>query len=809
MSALSSIGAETSLLSEGWSLLLTERGAYALPGDLPPDVDDVPAIVPGTVAAALEAAGRFDREKPEPLIDSDAWYRRSLAGKAPGPVILRFDGLATIGEVYLDDRLVLSFDSMFQRHDVPVTLTGNETLSICFRALKPHLEKTGPRARWRPRLMNSQGLRLVRTTPLGFMPGWCPEIHAVGPWRPVSLVRPGENRIFDLSISTEFVNHEGGILAVAFSCDGPARDLRLICNGHETGFSFTDGRYSAELRLPDAKPWWPHTHGEPGLYDVTLRIDGKTTLLARTGFRSVVVDRSADGNDFAVLVNGEKIFCRGAVWTTADIVKLPGDRAAYEPWLRLAKDAGMNMIRIPGIATYESQDFFALCDELGLLVWQDFMFANFDYPAGDPDFVIHVKKEISRLLSATQASPSLAILCGGSEIHQQGAMLGLPERIWKGAFCEEILADLAARYRPHLPYVVNSPSGGALPFYSNAGVAHYYGVGAYKRPLEDARRANVRFAAECLAFSNLSGTETLAGGKAGIPRDAGADWDFEDVRDHYLGDLYGVNPQELRQNDFDRYLMLSRAVTGEVMEATFSEWRRPGSTCNGALVFTFQDVMPGAGWGVVGVDGLPKPAWYALKRSFRPVQVVFADEGTNGLDVHLLNETSGSLPVSLEITCLRDGRLPVVSGRRELTLSARGRESLACTDLFGAFFDTSYAYRFGPPSHDVSVARLRHGETGVILAETFHFPLGRPAALHDAEISTALVEDSSGFWLELETDLFAQSVDLDVPGYHLADNWFHLAPGQKKRVRLIAQASAADPPAGVVRSLGSRRPIHF
>ncbi len=809
MSALSLIGTETSLLSEGWSLLLSERDAYSLPSHLPPALDDIPATVPGTAAAALEAAGRFDRDKPEPLIEKDAWYRRSLAGEAPGTAILRFDGLATVGEVYLGDRLVLSFDSMFESHDVPVELTGGETLSICFRALKPHLDKTGPRARWRPRLMNNQGLRLVRTTSLGFMPGWCPEIHAVGPWRPVSLVRPGEDCLTDLSIATDFVSHEGGILRVAFSYEGPARDLRLICNGREAEFSLADERYSAELRLPDAKPWWPHTHGEPALYDVTLQIDGKATLLARTGFRNMTVDRGTDGNDFAVLINGEKIFCRGAVWTTADIVKLPGERAAYEPWLRLARDAGMNMIRIPGVAAYESGDFFALCDELGLLVWQDFMFANFDYPATDPDFVIHVKKEISQFLNATQASPSLAILCGGSEIYQQGAMLGLPERIWKGAFCEEILAELAAQYRPDLPYVANSPSGGALPFHPNAGVAHYYGVGAYKRPLEDARRANVRFAAECLAFSNLSGTETLAGGKAGIPRDGGADWDFEDVRDHYLGDLYAVDPQELRQNDFERYLTLSRVVTGEVMEATFAEWRRPGSTCNGAVVFTFQDVMPGLGWGVIGVDGLPKPAWYALKRSFRPLQVLFTDEGTNGLDVHLLNEMPGSLPVSLEIACLRDGKLPVVSGRRELMLPARGSESLACTDLFGAFFDTGYAYRFGPPSHDVTVARLRHGETGAILAEAFHFPLGRPSALHDAEISAALVEDPSGCWLELATDLFAQSVNLDVPGYRAADNWFHLAPGDKKRVRLVAEVTAVDRPQGVVRSLGSRRPIYF
>lgn len=813
MSTLSLIGAETSLLDEGWSFVLTGPGVCALPSALPPMLENIPATVPGTVAAALEAAGRFDRENPAPLFDKDIWYRRSLAGEAPGPAILRFAGLATVAEVFLDDRLILSSESMFESHDVPVELAGLEMLSICFRALRPHLENTGPRARWRPRLMNSQGLRLIRTTALGFMPGWCPEVHAVGPWRPVRLIRStlplsplrGQE---GFAISATLSNNEG-ILEVSFFHEGPARDFRLVCDGRETSFGSDEGRYSAQLPLPGIKPWWPHTHGEPALYDVTLRIDGEEFPLGRTGFRSVSIDRGKDGSDFALIVNGEKIFCRGAVWTSADIVKLPGDRAAYEPWLKLAREAGMNMIRIPGIATYESPEFFALCDEFGLMVWQDFMFANFDYPVADPHFVIHVKKEVEQFLTEMQASPSLVLLCGGSEIYQQGAMLGLPERLWKGPFCEEILAGFAAEYRPDLPYVANSPSGGGLPFYPNAGVAHYYGVGAYRRPLEDARRANIRFAAECLAFSNLSGAETLQGGERGIPRDAGADWDFEDVRDHYLGELYGVDPQKLRHDDFDRYLALSRAVTGEVMEATFAEWRRPGSSCNGAFVFTFQDVMPGAGWGVVGVDGNPKPAWYALKRAFRPVQAVFADEGTNGLDVHLLNETGNALPVLLEVACLRDGRIPVVSGRRELTLPARSGESLACTDLFGAFFDANYAYRFGPPSHDVTVAQLRHAETGEPIAQAFHFPLGRAEAWHDACISVSLAEDQGVLWLELSTDCLAQSVSVDAPGYRADDNWFHLAPNAKKRVRLEALSGTAGRPTGTIRSLGGDRIARF
>ncbi|WP_117194506.1 glycoside hydrolase family 2 protein [Rhizobium terrae] len=844
----------TSLLSEGWSLFLTEPGAYGLPGDIPSGLDTLPAIVPGTVAAALEAAGRFDRDDPEPLFDKDAWYRLSLKGEAAGPTVLRFEGLATIAEVYLDDRLVLSSESMFESHEVPVDLAGRETLSICFRALKPHLGKTGPRARWRPRLMNNQGLRLIRTTALGYMPGWCPEVHAVGPWRPILLMRRSAGSHFShawrsteqreamkepardkhipdslapppssrpsghfftagemekLTVSATLADNDVGILKVSFLEGTPNLAPHLLCAGREVSFTFFEGRYSAELHLPDIHPWWPHTHGEPALYDVTLRIDGADIPLARTGFRSVTVDRGADGNDFAPVVNGEKIFCRGSVWTSADIVKLPGDRASYAPWLRLAKDAGMNMIRIPGIATYESPDFFVLCDELGLMVWQDFMFANFDYPVSDPDFVIHVKSEVAQFLKATQANPSLAVLCGGSEIWQQGAMLGLPERVWKGPLCKEILAVTVAEARPDLPYVANSPSGGALPFYPNAGIAHYYGVGAYKRPIEDARRANVRFAAECLAFSNLSDGETFAGGKAGVPRDAGVDWDFEDVRDHYLGELYKVDPLELRKSDFSRYLALSRAVTGEVMEATFAEWRRPGSPCNGALTFTFQDVTTGPGWGAIGVDGRPKPAWFALKRAFRPVQVVFADEGTNGLGIHLLNETSAALPVSLEVTCLRDGRMPVVSGRRDLTLGSRSSKTIACTDLFGAFFDTNFAYRFGPPSHDVAVARLIHMPSGEMIAEAFHFPLGRARAMHDAQIAVTLAKGQGEYWLELSADLFAQSVSIEAEGYRLSDNGFHLAPGVTKKVLLLPGTETAAPPTGSIRSLGGDRWTRF
>lgn len=808
-------------LSTGWRMALTPAGGAADPAALESLSDFLDAPVPGTVAGALERAGRFDRTAPEPLDHFDAWYVLDLPDEAPGDAVLHFDGLATIAEIWWNGALLLSSDSMFVRHDLPVVLTGRDRLALCFRALKPHLEKRGPRARWRPQMITPQGLRLVRTTLLGRMPGWCPEIHAAGPWRPVRLSRAVPSLPGDIGISATLDRDGTGRLDIRFRLDGAA-SVAVECAGLSAeAMPGDDGSFSAALAIPKVDAWWPRTHGRPVLHAVHIVVDGKRHSVGRTGFRRIEIDRGADGRDFALRVNGTEIFCRGAVWTSADIVDLPGERARYEPLLKPAADANMNMLRIGGTMTYETPEFFSLCDELGLMVWQDFQFANFDYPANDAAFVENVRKEIAQFLDATAASPSLAILCGGSEVDQQAAMLGLPQSAWAGPLTREILPALAAAHRPDVPYVENSPSGGAMPFAPNAGVTHYYGVGAYCRPLEDARRAEVRFAAESLAFANVPEQQTLDAylpvpavhdprWKARVPRDRSASWDFEDVRDHYLGLLYDEDPARLRRENPARYLDLSRAVVGEVMEAAFAEWRRAQSTCNGALVWTFQDLLPGAGWGVVDATGLPKSAWHALRRAFRPVQVMLADEGTNGLEVHVVNDGADERHVTLELSCLRHGRQPVVSGSRELVLGPHAALTLPATDLFSAFFDTTYAFRFGPPSHDVTVGRLIDAD-GVVIAEAFHFPSGRSSAMAPATLTAGLRQDGKGWVLDLSADRFAQSVVIEVEGFLPSDSWFHLSPGGVKAIRLAPRAGTdpAAKPAGEIRGIGIEAVISF
>ena len=815
--------AEAKALTGGWTLVQTPAGACQRP-DAVPRTGAISAPVPGTVAAALEAASLFDRANPEPLQDRDAWYFLDLHDEPAGPAVLRFEGLATVTEIYLNDALVRNAESMFETFDVPVQLAGYDRLALCFRALKPLLETRGPRARWRPRLMNNQGLRLFRTTLLGAMPGWCPEIEPVGPFRPVTLLRPGARTVSDVLLTSSLLpDGATGRLSLRFRSQDTTASFRLCCNGQSAEvLASGEGEFTATLEVSGIEPWWPHTHGTPRLYPVTLEGAGTSLPLGQSGFRAIEIDRDADGKGFGLRVNGIAVFCRGAVWTNADIVRLPGGAADYRPILEKAAEAGMNMIRIGGTMTYESADFFRCCDELGLLVWQDVMLANFDYPAKDQAFLDHIGREMRDLLMPIGASPSLAVLCGGSEVYQQAAMLGLPQTAWQGPLTEELLPELARQYRPDVAYVPNSPFGGAMPFSPGEGVTHYYGVGAYERPLEDARRANVRFSSESLAFSQVPQQATLdrhlpfspvhdPRWKVRVPRDRDASWDFEDTRDHYLQRLYGLDPARLRREDVARYLDLSRAVTGEVSEEVFAEWRRQGSTCRGGLVWTLLDLMPGPGWGVIDATGGAKPIFYALKRAFRPLQVLLIDEGTNGLDVHMLNERAEPADLILELVALRDGSVPVVRGQRELILAPRETTHIAATDLFGAFFDTTYAFRFGPPSHDVTVARLRCKTTGATLSEAFHFPLGRMQAMHLARIEASLVQEEGGWSLLLETDRFAQSVHVASDDHRALDDWFHLVPGTQKRVPLAAR-KGTDPatlPSGTVTCLGSKTSVRF
>jgi beta-mannosidase len=791
-------------LRDGW------RYAVAAASVVPQHEEFIAARVPSTAADALIQAGQWSSDGPVPLDQRDVWYRCDFEGR--GAHRLEFGGLATVADIFLDAEKIASSQSMFVPLTCDVNLTGKHRLEICFRALTPYLENKS-RARWRPRMIQPSGLRNIRTTALGRMPGFAPPAPPVGPCRDVELVSRTKLRVLRADLKSR-LEGSTGILDTEIELQEPTNGgATLSCRGEMINLRQSDPRrYEGTLRIPNAAPWWPHTHGAPHLHDVGAQIGNTKIDLGRVGFRNIEIDRGPDARGFGLIINGVPIFCRGAVWTPADPIGLNGSRERLAPLLQQAREAGMNMLRVGGTMVYESDAFFDLCDELGILVWQDFMFANFDYPIGDPDFHALVEQEARAFLDRTQGSPALAVLCGGSEVYQQAAMMGVPERSWRSPLFDEILPAIVREMRPDCAYVENSPSGGALPFYSNAGVAHYYGVGAYRRPLEDARRAEVRFASECLGFANVPdaasvardfGSEPLANPlwSTRIPRDWGASQDFEQVRDHYVEELYAVDAQELRARDPQHYLNLGRAAVAEMMEATFAEWRRAGSPTRGGLVWFFKDLWPSSGWGVLDWQGEPKSASYALKRAFRPVQVVLTGEGVNGLMLHLINETAENIQAVVTLECLKDGTTSIMRGQRDVMLPPRSTIALQDIEFWGAFFDTTYAYRFGPPSHDLTVATLATA-CGDSIAEAFQFPLGRAALPTAGAFAVALEQAGETWQLRLRAFSFAQSVRVEDAGFRPEDDWFHLQPGREKLVRLTPRAGMnAAKPRGMVAPL--------
>ncbi len=804
-----STDAKIQWLSEGWTRSSTAPGAASAPAALDGlDLRWLDAIVPGTVAQSLHADldGRHDFD------GEDWWYRCTFlrSGESSGSHTLCFDGLATLAEVWLNGALILSSRNMFRAHQVDVAVHLKETneLVICFRSLRAELEQKKPRPRWKTALVNYQNLRWVRTTLLGRIPGWTPDVPAVGPWKGISLVSGEELGLGDFDLQTnvsEGVPHlslraavHGELTSASLEVGSLTVPLSLnrIAVGHEI---------SCEVSLEGLALWWPHTHGESVLHEAKLRLmtskGSQIYALGRLGFKAVELNREDGKVDLRV--NGRSVFCRGACWTVNEIRTLSGDGKTLRESLLLAQEAGLNMLRVGGTMVYESDAFYDLCDELGILVWQDFMFANMDYPFGDAAFHAEAKAEVREQLHRFQRHACFAMYCGGSEIEQQAAMLGLPSDQWSQPFFAEELPAWCGELHRGIPYVPSTPCEGALPFHVSTGVAHYYGVGAYRRPLSDVKLAGVKFTSECLGFSNVPEEETMAllsdGGapvphhprwKAGVPRDNGAGWDFEDVRNHYLKELYGVDPVMLRSADLERYYALSRAVTGEVMHHAFKTWRTQGQ-CGGGLVWFFKDLRPGAGWGILDSENRPKAAYWHLKRAWAKQAVYLIDEGLDGMDLRVLNEADHPLDAQVELELLQHGRIRVGHALQPMTIPARGQVRIQGDKLLGHFTDLTHVYRFGPPSCDVIIARLRNLSGDRVLFEDVHFPLSHGLMLQcPVELRAEVHADGESYRMTLSSPVFLQGVSLTSKDHRPEDNHFHLTPGAPREIRWRPSAEA-------------------
>lgn len=814
-------------LETGWSICTTPCGMCSNPTELSasnPSWSAIPRL--DSVAAALRSLGRWDlRSAPTRFDGSDWWYRLEFdtAASDDGDLVLGFDGLATACEVWLDGEAVLTSSSMFVRHSLRLVecREGRHELLLRFQSLDELLGRRRPRPRWRAPMVENQQLRWWRTTLLGRTPGWSPPAAIVGPWRDVWIGKVSEQKVSDIALEA-LLDDDVGVLSVSMRVHGPVPGtvtVRVYHGDEDYRAEVTagaEGTVECRITIPNVRQWWPHTHGNPVLYTVDAAIgNGDPLHLGRVGFRSIQIDRQ--NGDFRVIVNGVDVFCRGSCWTPIDVVSLKASPEDYAAALGQVRDCGMNMVRVTGTMVYEAEAFFDVCDRLGILVWQDFMFANMDYPGQDAEFRQAVEAEVVQVLADVASRPSLAVLCGNSEVEQQAAMWGASRECWRPTLFHEFIPSLVARLAPRTLYWPSSTHGGAFPHDPAGGTCSYYGVGAYRRPINDARVSGPRFATECLALANVPEQNTLdtlpaVGGvrvhqpiwRNRSPRDLGAGWDFDDIRDHYVAALFGVDVASLRYADHERYLQLSRAASGEVMAQTFSAWRTVNSKCRGALVLFQRDLWPGAGWGLVDSAGQPKSAWYFLRRTLKPLGLVVTDEGSAGLTVHLINEGAVAVHGQLIVQLYRDGRSLVSTGKLEVELAPRSVTEVPAADAFEVWHDFNYSYRFGPAGHDAVVVQLID-LNGAELAQASYFPPGTTIAEVDTgELDITVGRSDGAVVLDMNSRRFLRCVSLEIEGLLPDENYFDLLPGRPKRVTLCGAAPGGHL-SGMVSALNLRR----
>lgn len=795
------------LAGTAWRCGRADPGSSVVDGWLPCDL-------PGTAAAAWTAAHGAAAAEAVDFDASDWWFVTDVEVDDGGAHVLALDGVATLAAVLVDGAEVAASSGMWTRTRVGLDLApGPHRIEIVCRALRPVLEQKRPRPRWRTRLVGDQTLRFVRTSLLGRMPALSPTCAPVGPWRTVTLHRADALAVVDRDVVATLLDAARGRVEVGVVMSGVAEGAVATVRVGDVAVAthVVGGRLHADVDVVDPPLWWPHSHGPQPLVPVTVEVAGTTWSLADVGFRTIEADRSDGG--FTLQVNGIPLFVRGAVWTPVDPVGLGARPDELRRQLLLVRDAGFTMVRVVGTATYESDEFWDECDRLGILVWQDCMLATLD-PPSDVEWLGAFEAEVRGELSRLRRHPALAVVSGGSETEQQPTMVGLDADHRGIAAIEIVVPAVMAEVLPRTPYVTSSPSGGDLPTHNGTGVAHWFGVGGYRRPLHDVRRARVRFAAECLAFATpaerWSLQRSLPGATAdplwvqGIPADNGADWTFLDVTDHYVREIFDEDPAVAEE---DRGLDLRRAAVAHAMAEVFSEWRSASSTCAGGLVLEWRDRRPGAGWGLIDVDGVPKATWHALRRVLQPVALVVTDEGLDGLRVHVVNETADALVATARVTIL-GRRGAQESGDVAIEVPARGAASFTVDGAIGAFRDVVHAYGFGDAGYSAVRVELL-GTDGAEVASVVRLVSDqRLGDLPDPQLTHEVVESDGRLLVRVTAAGLAPWVVVEAAGHVASDSWFHLWPGETREVELVpipgrtaSRSSGDQPPAVDVRSL--------
>ncbi|MEZ5426969.1 MAG: glycoside hydrolase family 2 protein [Pyrinomonadaceae bacterium] len=772
-----------------------------------------PAGVPGVVQTDLlenkliEDPFYRDNEKNLQWIGKTDWEYEMTFQISPetmrrGRLELLFEGLDTYAEVFLNDRKILDADNMFRRWRVDVkdaVRSGENVLRIKFRSpineVLPHMKTLG----YELPASNDQGEKTspyTRKAPYQYGWDWGPRFVTSGIWKPVFLEAWDDARIEDLHIKQNKLSKENADLTAVVEVIAAADAEATVEVENKT-----DGKTVAakkvqlkkgvnpvplDFAVKDPRLWYPVGLGEQALYDFTAKLKIKDRAVdekkTRTGLRTLELRQKPDqwGKSFTFVINGIPVFGKGANWIPADSFPTRVTKERYRHLLESVRDANMNMVRVWGGGIYEDDYYYQLADELGILVWQDFMFACSMYPA-DREFLANVRQEAIDNVKRLRDHPSIVLWCGNNEVetawNHWGWRQQLPDHIWDDylKIFSRLLPEVVEEYDPETPYWPSSPSSNYQEDSDSQkiGDVHYWGVWHASLPFAEYEKQFPRFMSE-YGFQSFPEPETVR--SYTLPEDRQSieapvmlahqrhPRGNQLIREYMLREY--VEPK-----DFESFLYVSQVLQAEGIKTGTEHFRRIMPQNMGALYWQINDCWTVASWSGMDYFGRWKALHYYARRFFAPLMVSpHVSEGK--MEFYIVSDfpepKKGELVWTLFDLEGRELKKKSVAVDVE-PIKGKSYLSVPVEELLGGQDATNA----------VLVAELKTDGRTVSQNEYFFKPF-KELKLDRPEIKTGIAPSEKGFTVTVSSDKVARAVYLYGNGGEgaFSDNFFNLIPGR-------------------------------
>lgn len=776
-----------------------------------------PAVVPGTVYTDLLRNGKMedpfwkDNEiRALPLMEQDYEYETCFDAEpellASEKILLRFDGLDTVADIYLNQTHIGNACNMHRIWEYDVTHilkeTGNE-LKVALHSPLKFIREAFKECRTLGSEDAMDGFVHLRKAHCMFGWDWGAHLPDAGIFREVSLLGMTGARLDSVYIRQ---NHTGGEVSLSLFVETENSAGANICYTAEltapegTVQTFADS--PREIRIEAPKLWWPNGYGSQPLYKVkvTLFTDGMVsdTWERNIGLRTMTVKTEKDqwGTGFAHEVNGVTIFAMGADYIPEDHLLGRVTPETTRKLLEQCVAANYNAIRVWGGGYYPEDWFYDICDELGLIVWQDFMFACAVYEL-TPEFKENIRREFIDNVKRLRHHPSLGLWCGNNEMEmfvEEGHHWVTKKTEVRDYILmyEQLIPEVLKTYDPETFYWPASPSsGGAFdePNSPDRGDVHYWSVWHGNRPFSEYRKYFFRYASE-FGFQSLPAKKTLET----ITDDPGDMNLFSYIMEKHQRQ-YGANGKimnylqqtYLYPSDFDTLIYASQLLQADAIRYGVEHFRRNRGRCMGAIVWQLNDCWPVISWSSIDYCGRWKALHYAEKRFFAPLLVSCQEEGmmTQEADMnreHFIFEKSIRLNAANETRTEQQAEIfwEVRNAKAEIVRS--GETKQVCIPAHTSV----WLEKTELPELDVFSEYVSYGmrQNGKVLSEgTVIFSYPKYFRYENPHLSFRLEGDE----IIVSADAYAKSVEIqnEQEDFILSDNYFDLNGGEK-RVKIIS-----------------------